>query len=278
MNHEKRPRNTLVTGAGGGIGLAIAGRLARRGDRVTGTVRDAGRARALTERAGGDGLDLRYQALDLSSFDQVAALARELNTSGGLDLVVHNAGFGVFGAIEEVDAATAGRQFAVNLLGPLELTRLLLPGLRERRGHIVWIGSLAGRIALPFQAHYSATKAAIASVSDALRLELAPHGVRVTCLEPGDFATGFTDARVVVRPDGTLYKDAFERCLGAVDEQERGGPSPDWVARVVERVSQMKNPPARRPVGRGARTLCLLLRLLPDRVRERGVRLNYRLG
>jgi NAD(P)-dependent dehydrogenase (short-subunit alcohol dehydrogenase family) len=277
MNDSDRPRTTLVTGAGSGIGLAIAHRLARRGDRVTGTVRDQVRARALAERARGSGLDLQYRTLELSSPDSVAALADELNLAGGLDLLVHNAGFGVFGAVEEVDPTMADRQFAVNLLGPLELTTRLLPGLRERRGHIIWIGSLAGRFALPFQAHYAATKAAIASVSDALRLELAPHGVRVTCLEPGDFATGFTDARRVVRREGSPYLDALERCLGAVDKQERGGPSPDWVARVVERVSQMRNPPARRPVGPGARTLCLLLRLLPDRVRERGVRLNYRL-
>ena len=277
MNDSHRPRTTLVTGAGSGIGLATVHRLARRGDRVTGTVRDQARAHALTERARGSGLDARYRTLELSSRDSVAALADELNGEGGVDLLVHNAGFGVFGAVEEVDPTTAGRQFAVNLLGPLDLTTRLLPGLRERRGHIIWIGSLAGRFALPFQAHYSATKAAIASVSDALRIELAPHGVRVTCVEPDDFATDFTDARTVVRRETSPYLDALERCLGAAEKQERGGPSPDRVARVVERVSQMRNPPARWPVGPGARTLCLLLRLLPDRVRERGVRLNYRL-
>ena len=277
MNDSERPRTALVTGAGSGIGLAVVHRLARQGDRVTGTVRDPARARALAEAARGRGLDIGYRPLELSSPESVTALADDLNAAGGVDLLVHNAGYGVFGSIEEVDPATAARQFTVNLLGPLDLTTRLLPGLRERRGHIIWIGSLAGRFALPFQAHYSATKAAIASVSDALRLELAPHGVRVTCIEPGDVATGFTDARKVVRPEASPYLDALTRCLGAAEKQERGGPSPERVALIVARVSRMKNPPARRPVGPGARTLCLLLRLVPDRVRERGVRMNYRL-
>jgi NAD(P)-dependent dehydrogenase (short-subunit alcohol dehydrogenase family) len=277
MNQPDKPKTTLVTGAGSGIGLAVAHRLARRGDRVTGTVRDQSSANALAERARGDGLDVRYRTLELSSPESVAALANELSAAGGIDLLVHNAGYGLFGAVEEVDPATAGRQFTINLFGPLDLTTRLLPGLRERRGHIIWIGSLAGRFALPFQAHYSATKAAIASISDALRMELAPHGVRVTCIEPGDFATGFTDAREVVRREASPYLDALTRCLGAAEKQERSGPPPDRIAGVVDRVSRMKNPPARQPVGPGARTLCLLLRLVPDRVRERGVRMNYRL-
>lgn len=276
MSERKRSGNALVTGAGSGIGQAIAGHLARAGRRVTGTVRDPERARLLTEHARTAGLDLRFVALELTSPEQVARLAAELTEAGGVDVVVHNAGYGVFGSVEEVGADAAAWQFAVNVFGPLDLTRRLLPGLRASRGHIVWIGSLAGRIALPFQAHYSATKAAIAALSDALRIELAPHGVRVTCVEPGDFSTGFTDARTVTRVENSPYRESLERCLAAVDEQERGGPKPEWVGRVVEELTRMERPPARRPVGQFARTMCALVRVLPDRLRERIVRSHYR--
>ena len=276
MNERSRRLDVLVTGAGSGIGQAVAERLAAAGHRVTGTVRTAERARLLTEKAAATNPAFRFLPLELSSEDEVRSVARDVLASGGLDVLVHNAGFGVFGAVEEVGPDAVRRQFEVNVFGPLELTRLLLPELRARRGQIIWVGSLAGRIALPFQAHYSATKAALASFSDALRMELEPFGVRVTCLEPGDFSTNFTDARIVTRAEASPYGDALARCLAAVDEQERGGPKPEWVGRVVERLTRAAKPPARRPVGQGARTMCALVRLLPERVRERIVSRHYR--
>ncbi len=267
--------HVLVTGAGGGIGQAIARRMASAGYHVTGTVRDPRRADALSGEARRQGVDIEYLAMQLTDESQVEAVARHVEAGGGLDVLVHNAGFGVFGAIEEVGADAVSQQFAVNVLGPLTLTRRLLPGLRARRGRVIWIGSLAGRLALPFQAHYSATKAAIASISDALRMELAPHGVHVTCVEPSDFATGFTDARCVSRAEASPYATTIERCLAEVEKQERGAPPPDWVARVVQQVAEDPNPPVRRPVGGNARTICFLLRLMPARWAERMIRAHY---
>ena len=195
--------------------------------------------------------------------------------AGPVDLLVNNAGFGIFGAVEQIPADSATRQLDVNLAGPIELTRRLLPGLRERRGSIIWIGSLAGRFALPFQADYSATKAAVAAMSDAMRIELAPHGVRVTCVEPGDFNTGFTDARDWGGSVGEPYREAAERCKEAIVRTERGGPAPEWVARVVGDLSRMNNPPARRPVGQFARILCLLQGFVPNRLVEKVVARIY---
>lgn len=275
MTQPAEVRTVLVTGAGSGIGRAVAGRLGRAGFQVVGTVRDIGRARALTEEARAAGQPVRYVALELASMAGMEELAGEIEAGGGLDILVHNAGFGVFGAVEEVGADRVAEQFAVNLFGPLELTRRLLPTLRARRGQVIWIGSMAGRISLPFQAYYSATKAAIAAISDALRMELGPHGVRVTCVEPGDFSTGFTAAREVVGAPGSVYGAAHARCLNAVEGQERAGPAPDWVAVAVERLCRAGNPPARKPVGPFSRTMCLLLRLLPDRLRELIVRQHY---
>jgi NAD(P)-dependent dehydrogenase (short-subunit alcohol dehydrogenase family) len=265
----------LVTGAGTGIGQAIAERLADAGCNVVGTVRNAERAARRTQAAAPVGRSLRYVALELTDAGQIADVAARILADGGVDALIHNAGFGVFGAIEDVDGAVTERQFAVNVFGPLALTRALLPSLRARRGRIVWIGSLAGRMTLPFQGHYSATKAAIASLSDALRMELAPHGVRVTCVEPSDFATGFTDARCMARSQDSPYAAAFDRCLREVERQERGAPSPERVASVVQALLETPAPPARRPVGGNARLICLLHRLMPARWTERLVRGHY---
>ncbi len=269
------PRSVLVTGAGSGLGLAIAQHLARHGYRVVGTVRSPARAELLTRKAQQEGLPLRYLPLELTSAADRDAVVHAMEAQGGLDVLVNNAGFGIFGAIEEVPAQAVARQFAVHVCGPLELTRRLLPLLRESKGRILWIGSLAGRLALPFQAHYSATKAAIASLSDALRIELAPHGVEVTCIEPGDFATGFTQAREVLAPAGSAYAVQVATCLAAAQEQERSGGDAVQVARVVARLLQRRHPPARRPVGRLARMMSLLARLLPEKLRERLVAQNY---
>jgi NAD(P)-dependent dehydrogenase (short-subunit alcohol dehydrogenase family) len=272
---DNRQRAAIVTGAGSGIGRAVAERLARSGDRVIGTVREPSRAAALSAAARGEGLSLQFRPLELASLDEIEAFADTV-VPEGLDLLVNNAGFGIFGPVEEVDAAAVARQFQVNLLGPLALTRRLLPALRPRLGRIVWVGSLAGRVALPFQAHYSATKAAVAAISDALRLELRGSGVKVTCVEPGDFATNFTGARVTAPVAGSPYADRLAACLAAVERQEREGPGPERVAAAVERLSRRRHPPARYAVGPGAGTLCLLLRLFPDRLREWVVARRYR--
>ena len=277
MGKEPAVLTILVTGAGGGVGRAIAERFARDGHRVLGTTRSADRARALTETARAAGWTLSCSRLEFPSPADIDALVHEVEALGRLDVLVNNAGAGVFGAVEHVGADDAARQFAVNLHGPLDLTRRLLPLLRASGGRVIWIGSLAGRISLPFQAHYSATKASVAAMSDAMRMELRPLGVQVCCVEPGDFATGFTDARVVIDPAGSVYKPAQDRCLGAVEEQERGGPPPDLVAGLVERLCRRRRMPARAPVGRFARTMCVALRLLPDGVREWAVTRTYRL-
>ncbi len=265
----------LVTGAGGGIGEAIARRLADARHVVVATVRDPQRAAERTQEAARTGRSLQYVALELTDAGQMAKVATRIVADGGVDVLVHNAGFGVFGAIEDVDAAATARQFAVNVFGPLALTRVLLPSLRARRGRVIWIGSLAGRMALPFQGHYCATKAAIASLSDTLRMELAPHGVRVTCVEPSDFATGFTGARCIARSRDSAYAGAVDRCLEEVEKQERGAPKPEWVARVVQELIETSDPPPRRPVGSNARVMCLLQRLIPPRLVERMVRSHY---
>ena len=271
------PRHILVTGAGSGIGREIAFHLASRDALVIGTVRDPERASRLSEEAQNQGLSITYLPLELTRPEQIEALGRDLDRLGGIDVLVHNAGFGLFGAVEDCGQEAMQRQFEVNLMGPLALTRRLLPGLRARQGRIIWIGSLGGRFALPFQACYSASKAAVATVSDALRMELRPFGVKVTCIEAADFATDFTRARQDCTQAGSPYARWAERCLAAVTLTEQRGPAPRLVARRVDKLLQRAYPPARVRVGRWARTLCFLERVIPDLVREQLVRATYRL-
>jgi short-subunit dehydrogenase len=262
-------RRVLVTGAGSGLGRSIALAFVARGDEVFATVRDPERAQELTSETPG----VTYLPMELTS----ESSRRELmETVGALDVLVNNAGYGIYGALEEVDDERAAAQFEVNVTAPLALTRGLLSGLRERAGIVIFIGSLGGRFALPFQAHYSATKAALAAASDALRMELKPLGVKVTCVEPGDFQTGFTDARDWGPSGVAAYAEASARCRKAVVNTERlHGGRPEEVAGLVVRLSHMKNPPARRPVGSWARTMVFAQRLLPDAIRELIVRKTY---
>lgn len=273
--HTMGKRTILITGARSGFGRALTQEFERRGDRVIGTTRSVEQAVALEQDAERRGMGTRYLPLELESPTSIAALIQSLEAIGDVDVLIQNAGFGVFGPIESLDDPGMHRQFAVNLFGPLSLARRLLPQLRRQQGRIIWIGSIAGRVALPFQAHYSASKAAVASMSDALRMELWPLGVRVSCVEPGDFATGFTGARQIQRDISGIYEARMLCCLANVERDEREGAPPELLAREVARLSEMEDPPARFPVGPNAKLICLLARLLPASWREWAVRRIY---
>ena len=268
--------NVLVTGAGQGIGMEIARELARNGAKVTGTIRDPQRASRLNE----DKIEpFMFAPLEMGGARTEADITELVETysNSPLDILIHNAGYGLFGPIEHIDAEAELHQFRVNVLDPMRLTRALLPSLRRSSGRIIFIGSLAGRITLPFQGHYSATKSALASLSESLRMELAPDGIQVTCLEPGDFATGFPDARDS-RLDVGPYTERAKRCLDAVERDERGGAAPELVAKLVRRLCEAKTLPVRRPVGPGAKSLAWASRMLPESLRLRLTLKHYNIA
>jgi NAD(P)-dependent dehydrogenase (short-subunit alcohol dehydrogenase family) len=236
------PLVVLVTGASTGIGRAVAERLHAHGDVVVGV------SRTISEQSG-----VAFERHDLDVTDEPAVEARVaaiVAARGRLDAVVSAAGYVLAGAIEDTPTAVARAQLATDLHGAMIVARAALPAMRRAgRGTIVQIGSIAGLVPMPFQGWYSASKAALTAASRALRLEVAPYGVSVVVVEPGDFRTPVTDNRVVRAPAGSVYAETFARTLAIVRRDETSAAPPDAVAACVERVLRARRPRATYLVG-----------------------------
>ena len=252
------PAAVLITGASSGIGRATAERLAAHGFRVFGASRtDPGPVAGL--RDPWVVMDVRDEARVGAGIEQAVAVA------GGLDAVVCAAGYSVFGSVEELEVERARAQVDTNLIGTLTVLRMALPHLRVSRGRVVVVGSLAGRAPIPFQAHYSATKAALDALTLALRMEVAPLGVRVSLVEPGDIRTPFNDHMDWGRPGASPYAERRERCERVVRESLPKAPGPEIVAEVIHRALTARRPRVRYTVGPDSFLVPMARRLLPDR-------------
>lgn len=199
---EVRGRTCLVTGATGGIGHVVAERLAARGAGVVLTARDGDALAALAASTGG-----RAVPADLTQPDEIASLVERV---GPVDVLVHAAGEGHLGVCAKLAPARLEHLVALNVTAPIELTDALLPGMLERgRGHIVFVGSIAGRVGRGREAAYAATKGAVSVFADSLRAELRGTGVEVLLVTPGAVATGFFERR------GTPYDRRWPRPVPA---------------------------------------------------------------
>jgi NAD(P)-dependent dehydrogenase (short-subunit alcohol dehydrogenase family) len=269
----------LVTGASTGIGEACALRLAGAGHRVLAGVRRDDDGRRLAERSG----SIEPVMLDVTDATAIATLRERVaqQEDGGLDGLVNNAGVARGGPLEFLPLDEWRQQFEVNVIGQVAVTQALLPALRVRRGRIVFVGSISGRVATPFLAPYGASKHALEAVAEALREELRAWGLPVVVVEPGA-------VRTPIWGKGRAYADEIERRLpaaalalyaGAIDQvrrqidaQEQIGVAPDAVAAVVERALTAARPRYRYLVGRDAKVAGALERFLPDRVMSALVR------
>jgi NAD(P)-dependent dehydrogenase (short-subunit alcohol dehydrogenase family) len=260
-------KTVLITGASSGIGEACAARLARRGWRVLAGVRRAGDAPDGTEEV----------LLDVTNEDQIRAAADGVDELHGL---VNNAGIAVAGPLELLPVDHFRHQLEVNVVGQVAVTQAFLPPLRRGRGRIVFMGSIAGKSALPFLAAYAASKHALEAVADALRIELAPWGIEVTIVEPGSIKTPIW-TRSADRADATqamldgrveeLYGPTIARFRQLALARGAAGAPAESVAAVVENALTGTRPPTRRLVGRDAR-IRAAFELLPDRLRDRVLR------
>jgi NAD(P)-dependent dehydrogenase (short-subunit alcohol dehydrogenase family) len=205
-------KSVLVTGANSGIGLVTAIELAAAGYDVVGTVRSAGKAELVQRAAAERGVEVRTVELDVddaASCEAGIASVREM-TGGGPWASVNNAGFAQSGAVEDVTDEQARAQLETNVVAPIRLARLVLPGMRAAGGgRIVNVSSVAGRLSTPLMGWYCASKHALEAVTDALRVEVEGDGVRVVLVEPGMFGTDiWSSAKEGGFPEATQPKYA----------------------------------------------------------------------
>jgi len=256
-------RRVLVTGASAGIGHACAAELQAAGWSVTGASRRG------TASGGWTGL-----VMDVDDDDSVrAGVAGMLADGGRIDALVASAGWGLAGAVEQCTIGEAKAQLETNFWGCVRVLQQVLPAMRAHGGgRIVLMSSIGGVIGIPFQAFYSASKFALEGLGEALAYEVAPLGVHVTLVQPGNVKTDFTASRRMARQvaDGDpVYGAATAKAVGLMERDEANGVPAADVAAVVRRVLESRRPPRRVSVGKaGERAGLLAKRLLPFRAFE----------
>jgi NAD(P)-dependent dehydrogenase (short-subunit alcohol dehydrogenase family) len=262
----------VITGASTGIGRVCGEHLASLGMTVYGASRSAP-----------SGVQFKTLRMDVTDDASVTDGIRQIQAQQGrLDVVINCAGYGIAGAVEETSPQEAMAQFDTNFFGVHRVCRAVLPVLREQRsGVIINISSLAGLLAVPFQAFYSASKFAMEGMTEALRMEVRPFGIRVALIEPGDFKSDFPANRINAAGSARseVYRELMQRCVGVMQEEEKHGKVPYPVARLVERIINDPSPRLRYTVGPlGERIGPKLKSILPYRLYEYLFMKHYKLA
>lgn len=255
-------RTALVTGASSGIGLEVARALVSRGYRVLGTTRNPDALQPSSRVSG-----VEYLALDLTDRASIEACAR---AAGTVDVLVNNAGESQMGPLEELPLDAIDRLFQVNVLGAIQLTQLLLPGMRERgNGRVVMVGSMLASFPLAFRSSYVATKCALKGFATAARRELSPFGVWLTTVEPGTIATGIGDRRTRYIADGSPYTADYTTVSKAMQRNEDRGIRAETVAELVVKAIEADKPKPLYAVGNKAPLVFTVRRLAPRAFTEK---------
>jgi len=272
-------QTVLITGSNSGIGRATAELLAGRGYRVIATMRNVEKGRDLAEAASGNGWDLSLLPLDVRSDESVREAFRQ---AGEVDVLVNNAGFEVWGPIEEMTTGDLLDQFETNVYGPFRCISAVLPAMRERgQGVIVNVSSVAGRVAGPLNGLYAASKFALEALSESLHFECGHFGVRVHIIEPGGVETAFASNRRLVgaaagdesspyRPLVTQWQEAIGRLAADTGRSQAGA-----VAEVILEAIEKGDKP-RYPAGPDAQMVLMARRQMDDQTFES--RMRQRLG
>jgi NAD(P)-dependent dehydrogenase (short-subunit alcohol dehydrogenase family) len=267
----------LVTGCSSGIGEATAARLLKAGHTVYATARRPETLEGLAAAGA------RTLPLDVTDEASMVAAVKEIEAEhGAVGALVNNAGYGLQGPVEEAPMDEVRRQFETNVFGLIRLTQLVLPAMRAAKtGRIVNVSSMGGRLTLPGGGYYHASKHAVEAFSDALRIEVAPFGIKVSVIEPGPVLTPWSEVAVNTIeeiPDGPYAQ--FRRDLGKGLESYYSGPmarlasSADDVARKIEKAIGSR-PRPRYVVGPVAKAMVLTRRVLPDRLWDLAMRTSY---
>ncbi len=255
----------LVTGASSGIGRATSQMLLDRGHRVIGTSRHPER---IPDDSRLDGVI--YRALDLTDLYAIEGFVSALGAEGHhVDIVVNNAGESQSGPLEDLPVSALERLFRLNVIGPVHLTQLLLPGMRSRGyGRVVMVGSMLASFPLAYRSSYVATKAALKGFATAARFEMSPFGVWLTTVEPGSINTGISQRRTRYVAEDSPHLASFRAMLKILDRNEKEGAHPARVARTIVRAIEADEPDPLYAVGSSAPAIFALRRALPQSVVE----------
>lgn len=262
----------LITGGSSGIGKSIGEFLHAKGFVVYGTSRNP-------EKVLNSVFPL--VALDVRNADSIkTAVAKIIETSGRLDIVINNAGVGITGPLEEIPIEEIKNNFETNFFGPIEVMKAVLPQMRKQKsGLIINITSIAAYMGLPYRSVYSASKGALELITEALRMEVKQFGIEITNVAPGDFATNIASGRyhAPVLKD-SAYEKAYGNTLAAMNEHVDAGSNPNEMAEAVFKIIQKDKPKVHYKVGVFMQKFSIVLkRALPDKVYEKILMNHYKL-
>lgn len=258
----------LVTGASSGIGEAAAVALAEAGWTLVGAARRLERLESLRTKG------VTPHVVDVSDDDSMVTLVDDVVAEHGrIDVLVNNAGYSVFGAVEDVPVEVARRQLEVNVLGLSRMSQLVLPHMRAAgAGRIINIASVAGHVSEPLGGWYHASKYAVEALSDAMRMELAPHGVRVAIIEPGAIRTEFGDiaADSLAEYSGSGAYAAQARRMARAHERMFGADAAevDVVVDAIVHAATARRPRSRYQVPASARAMVAATKVVPSPVMD----------
>jgi len=266
--HQSESKVILITGASSGIGWATAERFQKGGHRVFGTSRTPG-------APGPKGVSM--VPLDVDRDESVRACVESiLSATGHLDVLINNAGRLIFGPSEEVPLAEAQRLFETNLWGTVRMVNAVLPAMRARRkGQLIFIGSMAAWVALPFNGFYAASKAALSRYAESLRHETLHLGLHVSLVEPGEIATPFWKNALHSPSQLSEYAPIREGLHRTLQGMFGSAPPPGALAAIIEKIAGSADPDPVYRFGGLARRLPWMRVLFPARFFERGLRKNF---
>ena len=262
----------LITGGSSGIGKSIGEFLSQKGFTVYGTSRNP-------EKISNSLFPLI--ALDVRDANSIqSAVAKIIEETGRLDIVINNAGVGITGPLEEIPMEEIKNNFETNFFGPIEVMKAALPQMRtQQSGLIINITSIAGYMGLPYRSVYSASKGALELITEALRMEVKSFGIQITNVAPGDFATNIAAGRfhAPVVP-GSAYEKVYAGVLKTMDEHVDSGSNPNEMAEAICQIIQNPHPRIHYKVGAFIQKFSIVLkRILPDKVYEKMLMNHYKL-
>ncbi len=265
---QKRPI-ALVTGASSGFGMYASCALVKAGYTVIASMRDVSKRGPLDKIAKMHiaAEHMEVISLDVTSLQQIEeSITGVIARHGQIDLLVNNAGYACGGFAEELPSAEWRRQFDVNVFGLIDVTRAVLPYMREqRRGRIINISSISGRFGFPGLGPYAASKHAVEGFSESLRLELLPFGIHVMLIEPGSYRTSIWEKGLqqTALSSSSPYALQMQKLLASVEQILQQAPEPDEVIAAIVQAATAPKPRLRYPVGRGVRLTIAAKSLLP---------------